>query len=151
MRQRGDIHLKSEARDSPEGVAVLADFFCNLLGCSNEEGSVTTDEGIKMMTGHWRPSAFLADFREGVSVAREKILRGLFMGFGNIAERMDPDFKGLWRVASFSTGLAVRSTRGRKRRVSPPMMAIISGRPSTPARMADSGDPPTPSQIGSGF
>ena len=43
-----------------------------------------------------------------------------------------------------------RSTSGPNWRGSPPMIATISGSPSSPARAKDSGEPPTPTQIGSG-
>ena len=44
-----------------------------------------------------------------------------------------------------------RSMRGRNRWGSPPMMATIRGSPSRPARTKESGVPPTPTQMGSGF
>ena len=42
------------------------------------------------------------------------------------------------------------SANGAKRAGSPPMIASAIGRPSTPARYADSGVPPTATQTGSG-
>ena len=43
------------------------------------------------------------------------------------------------------------STSGAKRSGMPPMIASAIGRPSTPARTADGGLPPTATQTGSGF
>jgi hypothetical protein len=53
------------------------------------------------------------------------------------------------RVTSVLCGAAIQLNQRAKRSGYPPMIAIIRGNPSAPARTNDSGVPPIPSQIGS--
>ena len=53
-------------------------------------------------------------------------------------------------VPARSSASRYKSTSGAKRAGAPPMMAIISGKPSIPARATDAGVPPTAIHMGSG-
>jgi len=88
----------------------------------------------KWAAGDRWPAAFLPDLGECAGrIPGRSLPRPFSVGLRDVAEGMDAHFESIGRVPGQPASLAVKDRRGgRKRRVSPPMMATINGRPSVP-------------------
>ena len=142
VRQRTGIHLKSDARNSAQRLAVPDDLLRNLVGITNQQRTFWTALRIETGAGDWRPAALPADIGEGAGVAGKE--------FATYPSECTPTFRRSGECPNRSPVSRYRSTSERKRCVCPPMIATIKGSPSAPARAKDCGVPPTPSYIGNG-
>ena len=93
VRQRRHVHLKRDARDAAQGLAVSHDLLDDLVRVADQERAVRTALRVEARPGHGRPSALLPDVGDGTGVAREELIRGLPCRRGHITERVDADFQ----------------------------------------------------------
>ena len=82
------------------------------FGVADDEGAGGAAEGFELVARDGRPAALLADFGEGVGVARKEIVGGLLVGVGDVAEGVDADFEFFGGVAGAVAGFAVEVDEG---------------------------------------
>src|SRR5437588_7540322 len=108
VRQRTGIHLKSDARNSAQRLAVPDDLLRNLVGITNQQRTFWTALRIETGAGDRRPAALPADIGEGAGVAGKEFIRGLLRCRRDITQRVDTDFQTIGRMPESLTSLPIQ-------------------------------------------
>jgi len=108
----GDAHLEADAGDAAQGFVHLEELGGYGLGVADEERAGGAAESFELAASDGRPAALLADLGEGVGVAGEEVVCGLFVGVGDVAEGVDADFEFLGGVTGAFAGFAVEVDEG---------------------------------------
>src|SRR5258707_13822716 len=77
VRKRRCVHLKSEAGDAAQRLAVSNDLLDYFVGAADEQCSVWTALRIETAAGDGGPSALLPDVVEGAGVAGKEVISRL--------------------------------------------------------------------------
>jgi hypothetical protein len=87
----GHGHLEVETGDAAEDFVDVENFFGNGFGVADESSAFGSAGVVELGASDGRPAAFLANFAEGMFVAREEIIGGLLGGVRNEADGMNAD------------------------------------------------------------
>ena len=100
--------METEAGDAAEGLVHGVNFFRDGLRRADEQCAGGAEQRVEVAARDGRPTALAADLGEGARVAREKLVGGLLVGLGNVAEHVQTDVKFFGRVAGLRAGLAIQ-------------------------------------------
>ena len=81
-------------------------------GLTDDESAFIGANSFELAPGDGWPAALLSDLGEGGGVAGEEVVRGLLVGFGDVAEGVDADLEFLGGVSCAAAGLAVQVDEG---------------------------------------
>ena len=112
MVEGGYAHLEADAGDAAQRLVHAEKFFGYSLGVAYHERSGGAAEGFELAARDGGPATLLADLGEGFGVAGEKVVGGLLVGVGDVAEGVDADFESLRGVASALACFAVEVDEG---------------------------------------
>src|ERR1041384_3350791 len=107
MRQRRYVHLKGDAREAAQRVAVPLDLLDDLIGAADEQRASGTTLRVKARARDRPPSTLLPDIGQGASVAREKRVGGFLGGLRHVTERVDADLQLIRRMSESGAGFAI--------------------------------------------
>src|SRR5580693_10015881 len=107
VREGGDAHLESDARDASESFVYIEDLFCDGFGVTDQESAGGCALCVELGAGGGGPAAFFADFREGVGVAGKESFGGFVRGVCEKADGMNTDGELLGGMSGATSGFAV--------------------------------------------
>src|SRR5260221_11621968 len=107
MRQRGRIHLKTQARDAAQHVVIHNDLFDYFVGLAHNQRALRRSLRVEIGARDRRPSALLRDGRDGAGIPGEEVIDSLLRRGRDIAESVYTDAQLIGRVAESLAGFAI--------------------------------------------
>ena len=148
VRKRADGDLAQEPL-VPEDLVLEEDLLDHLLWAAGEERSARSAERVELRSADRSPTSLTADRVHHRRVRGEELIRCPLGAVGDVRVGVDAERRG-WFVPGLESRTAVKiGERCEAFGLSADDRKGI-GSPSFPARIADSGVPPTASHIGSG-